>query len=195
MTDGQKDQDVTALLQRWSDEGHRESFDQLMPLISRELHRIARSFLAKERKNHTLQPTALVNEAYLRLIDRKASSWESRIHFLSFAARTMRRILVEHARRRGTAKRGAGAQRVSLEDSLVIATQREVDLLALDDALSQLAEIDPRQAKIVELRYFAGLTIEELATAVGVGTATVNRDLAMARAWLRRELGTESPGP
>ena len=187
MPNGPLTDDVTELLRRWSD-GDQQSLDRLIPLISRELHRIARSFFDRERLDHTLQPTALVNEAYLRLIDRKKATWENRVHFLSFAARTMRRVLVEHARKRHAVKRGAGAEQVTLKDGSVLQEPREIDLLALDEALSQLAEIDDRQARIVELRYFAGLTVREIASVVEVGTATINRDLAMARAWLRREL-------
>ena len=188
MSDPPEDHDVTDLLRRWSSDGDRESLDRLMPLISRELHRIARSFFQRERPNHTLQPTALVNEVYLRLVDRKKATWENRVHFLSFAARTMRRILVEYARKRKTAKRGAGAEPVTLDDALASEEQRGVDLLALDEALSRLGEIDPRQARLVELRFFAGLTVREIAAVEEIGTATVNRDIAMARAWLRREL-------
>jgi RNA polymerase sigma factor (TIGR02999 family) len=180
--------DVTELLRKWSLEGDRGSLDQLMPLVSRELQRMARSFFEQERSNHTLQPTALVNEVYLRLVDRKKATWESRAHFLSFAARTMRRILVEHARKRKAAKRGGGANPVTLQDSSLWEGQRGVELLALDEALSRLAELDPRQARVVELRYFAGLNTEEIASVIEMGTATVTRDLAMARAWLRREL-------
>jgi RNA polymerase sigma factor (TIGR02999 family) len=187
-SDPTADPDVTALLHQWSSKGDRHSLDLLMPVISRELHRIAQSFFAQERADHTLQPTALVNEVYLRLIDRRRATWQDRVHFLSFAARTMRRILVDHARKRFAAKRGAGIQLVPLVDSSAQAHQRSVDLLSLDEALSRLAELDPRQGQIVELRYFAGLTIPEIATVVDLGPATVNRDLAMARAWLRREL-------
>ena len=188
MKDDLEAHDVTAWLHRWSHEGDREALDHLMPLISQELHRIARKFFAQERPNHTLQPTALVNEAYLRLIDRRQASWENRVHFLSFAARTMRRILVEHSRKRRAQKRGAGAEEVTLEDSSLVEPPRSIDLEALDEALSRLAKIDERQARIVDLRYFAGLTIGEIASVVELGAATVNRDLAMARAWLRREL-------
>lgn len=188
MKESPEDHDVTELLQRWSSEGDRNSLDRLMPLISRELHRMARSFFHRERPNHTLQPTALVNEVYLRLVDRKKATWENRVHFLSFAARTMRRILVEYARKRKTAKRGAGAEAVTLVDALVSEKQPGVDVLALDAALSRLAKIDARQSRLVELRFFAGLTIREIASVEEIGTATVNRDIAMARAWLRREL-------
>ncbi len=190
VTMGERSQghDITALLQQWSRGGNRESLDLLIPLVSRELHRIARGFLGNERADHTLQPTALVNEVYMRLVDRRKATWQDRVHFLSFAARTMRRILVDHSRKQKAQKRGAGAQQVTLDESSAFELQRGVDYLALDEALSGLAEIDSRQARIIELRYFAGLTIEEIAAVVEVGTATVKRDLAMARAWLRREL-------
>lgn len=192
MTDPRPDRDVTALLQQWSQEGDRQALDLLMPLVAQELHRMAQGFFRQERSDHTLQPTALVNEVYMRLVDRRKATWQDRVHFLSFAARTMRRVLVDHSRKQKAQKRGAGAQQVVLEDSAVVTVQRGIDFLALDEALLGLAEIDTRQARIVELHYFAGLTVDEIAAVVEVGTATVKRDLAMARAWLRRRM--ESPG-
>ena len=193
MTEKPSDHDVTELLRRWSEGGDRDSLDRLIPLVSDELRRIAGSVFIQERSDHTLQPTALVNEAYMRLVDRKQATWESRIHFFSFAARTMRRILVDHARRHRAEKRGADAQRVPLEDASAVELQRGVDLLALDAALTHLSEMDARQGRIVELRYFAGLKIDEIATVMEIGQATVNRDLAMARAWLKQELAEPPP--
>lgn len=187
------DHDVTDLLRRWSEGGDRESLDRLIPLVSDELRRIAGSVFVQERSDHTLQPTALVNEAYMRLIDRKQATWQSRIHFFSFAARTMRRILVDHARRHRAEKRGADAKRIPLEDASAIELQRGIDLLALDACLTRLSDLDSRQGRIVELRYFAGLKIEEIADVMEIGQATVNRDLLMARAWLKQELA-EPPG-
>ncbi len=149
---------------------------------------MALGFFRHERPDHTLQPTALVNEVYLRLVDRRRATWQDRVHFLSFAARTMRRVLVDHSRKHKALKRGAGAQQVALPEGAVVTWQREIDYLALDEALTSLAQLDARQARIVELHYFAGLTIEELATVIEIGTATVKRDLAMGRAWLRRAL-------
>ena len=188
------DQDITQLLQDWGRTGDRQTLDRLIPLVTEELHRIASSFLGRERPDHTLQPTALVHEAYLRLIDRRRASWQDRVHFFSFAARTMRRILVEHARKHQAIKRGGGAHKVPLDAMHRVTVREEVDLIALDQALTALSELDPRQGRIVELRYFAGLTMQEIAGVVGVGTATVSRDLAMARAWLRCQLeGLEIP--
>jgi RNA polymerase sigma-70 factor, ECF subfamily len=181
-------EDITQLLQDWGQSGDRQALDRLIPLVTDELHRIARSFLGRERADHTLQPTALVHEAYLRLIDRRRASWQDRVHFFSFAARTMRRILVEHARRHQAAKRGGGAHKVPLDEAHRLAVHQPVDLLALDEAITTLSGFDPRQGRIVELRYFAGLTVQEIAEVVQVGTATVSRDLAMARAWLRGQL-------
>lgn len=188
MDEPKEDQDVTSLLQEWSRSGDREALDRLLPLVSQELHRIARSFFQQERSDHTLQPTALVNEAYVRLVDRKRSNWENRVHFFSFAARTMRRILVDHARQRNASKRGSGAVPVPLTDVHLADFQRGIDLLALDEALERLTAKAPRQARMIELRYFAGLTLEEIVSLEEVSKSTVDRDLAMARAWLRREL-------
>jgi len=178
------------MLESWS-AGNPEALERLMPLVYDELRRVASRHLGRERREHTLQPTALVHEAYLRLVDQRSAKWRSRAQFFAVAARVMRRILVDHARARGAAKRGQGAVRVSLDDvrpPAAPARGDEVDLVALDAALERLADLDERQARIVELRYFAGLSIEETAGALGIGAATVKRDWALARAWLRREL-------
>lgn len=183
-------QDVTQLLADWRG-GDRAALARLLPAVHGELKKIARGYLARERPGHTLQPTALVNEAYLRLVDQNRVEWASRSHFFAIAATQMRRILVSYARRRAADKRGAGERAVTLVDAIAAAGPREVDLLALDQALGRLEGIDPRQARVVELRYFAGLTIEETAEALGISTATVKLDWSLARAWLYRELGGE----
>ena len=179
--------DVTQLLLEWND-GHKQALDQLMPIVTEELRKLARSYLQDERDSHTLQPTALVNELYLRLVDRRRVTWQSRSHFFGFAATTMRRILVDHARAHRTAKRGGGVKTVTLDEALGLPDQPEIDLVALDDALHDLAKLDPRQSRLVELRFFAGLNIEEAAEVLGIGHATVSRDWTTAKAWLRREL-------
>jgi RNA polymerase sigma factor (TIGR02999 family) len=160
-----------------------------MPLVYEELKRLARAYLRRENPDHGLQSTALVHEAYFRLIDQKAVRWQNRAHFYGVAAQLMRRILVDHARSRNAVKRGAGAYQLELDDAIASVEQRNVDLVALDTALTELAKIDPQQSRIVELRFFGGLSIEETAEAVGVSPATVKRDWATARAWLFRELG------
>lgn len=182
--------DVTRLLQEMSD-GNRAVVDELMPLVYAELRRLAGSFLRGERVGHTLQPTALVNEAYLRLIDQRRVRWRNRAHFFGIAARLMRRILVDHARRRQAAKRGGDAIVLTLDEAL-IADETDVDLVALDDALRGLGEMDPDLVRLVEMRFFGGLTIEETAEAMGVSPATVKREWSTARAWLHRELGSTS---
>ncbi len=184
MADGN---DITELLLQWN-QGSKRALDELMPMVERELRRLARLRLRDEPSTHTLQPTALVNECYMRLIDRKQVSWAERAHFYGFAARTMRRILVDHARARRTAKRGSGVRAESLDDHVTIAARRDVDVVALDDALKALSALDPRQSRIVELRFFGGLTIQETAEVLEVGEATVSRDWQSARAWLFREL-------
>jgi RNA polymerase sigma-70 factor, ECF subfamily len=177
--------DVTRLLLDLSN-GRREATDQLLPLVYAELRELAARLLRHERADHTLQPTALVHEAYLRLVDQRVGTWENRAHFLGIAAQAMRRILVDHARRRSATKR-RGA-RVTLDDAVAPSTGPSVDLLEIDAALSRLAELDPRQAQVVELRFFGGLSVEETAAVLGVGSATVKRDWTVARAWLHREL-------
>lgn len=178
---------VTQLLKAWSD-GDHSALDRLMPLVMDELRRLAGAYLRRERANHTLQPTALVNEAYLRLVDQKAR-WQNRAQFFGVAAQLMRRILVDHARLRQAQKRGGSdQQRLSLADVERASDKPDVDLLALHEALNELAELDPQQARIVELKFFGGLSIEETAEVLGVGHATVERDWKMARAWLRSKL-------
>jgi RNA polymerase sigma factor (TIGR02999 family) len=178
---------ITRLLDGWS-RGDRAALDQLVPLVYDELHRLAGRQLRQERPNHTLQPTALVHEAYVKLIDQRRVHWKNRAHFFGVAARLMRRVLVDHARSRLAAKRGGGEPRVSLDHAETAAVQREVPLLALDDALVQLEAVDPVQSQIVELRYFGGLSIEETAAVVGVSEATIGREWNLAKAWLFREL-------
>ncbi len=177
---------VTVLLQAWSS-GDREALDKLTPIVYDELRRLARHYMRGERDGHTLQTTALVNEAYLRLVGFKNMSWENRAHFFAVSAQLMRRILVDHARRRNL-KRGAAFQHVSLDETAVVRGERETDFVALDDALHTLAEVDPRKAQVVELRFFGGLSVEETAAVLKVSPVTVMRDWSTARAWLYREL-------
>jgi RNA polymerase sigma factor (TIGR02999 family) len=180
--------EITQLLREWSD-GKEEALQNLLPLVYAELHRQAASFLRKERPGHTLQTTALIHEAYLKLIDRRDVNWQSRTHFFAVAAQAMRRILVDYARAKHREKRGGGNVKLSLEEAtLVVAKGKGVDLIALDEALDKLAERDEEQARIVELRYFSGLSLEETAEAMHVSRATVARDWEAARAWLHREL-------
>lgn len=184
----QPPQGVTQLLKDWS-AGDRAALDKLMPLVYGELRRLANNYLRRERANHTLQPTALVNEAYLKLIDQKSAHWQNRAQFFGVAAQLMRRILVDHARTRQAQKRGGSdQQRLSLTNVDHATAKPEIDLLALNEALEELAELDPQQARIVELKFFGGLSIEETAEVLGIGHATVERDWKMARAWLRHKL-------
>lgn len=178
--------DVTRLL-RALQQGGDGAAEQLAPLIYEELHVLAVHYMRGERADHTLQPTALVNEAYLRLMGQQQASWQNRSHFFGIAAQAMRRILVDHARRRRAGKR-EGGERVTLDESVAEAPAHSVDLVALDDALRKLAALDPRQAQVVELRYFAGLDIAEVAEALGISPATVKRDWTFARAFLQREI-------
>jgi len=179
---------VTALLTDWS-RGDASALDQLLPLVYAELRRIAARQLRGERVNHTLQPTALVNEVYLRLVDQRQVAWQDRAHFLAVAARTMRRILVDHARRRDAGKRGDGVACVSIDDAREIAAAGELPLLALEEALARLEVLDPGLARIVELRGFGGLTIDEAAHVLDLSPSTVKRSWRTAKAWLNRELG------
>jgi RNA polymerase sigma factor (TIGR02999 family) len=179
--------DVTALLLAWN-RGNAAALDDLIPLVTDELRKLADHYLRGERPNHTLQPTALVNEAYLRLVDRKRVSWRDRAHFFAFAATTMRRILVESARKKKSSKRDAGAGLLTLTEAEGIAGRDRVDVIHLDHALTALAALDERQARLVELRYFGGLTIDETAEVLEVGPATVSRDWATAKAFLYRQL-------
>jgi RNA polymerase sigma factor (TIGR02999 family) len=178
---------VTELLLDWS-RGERAALDRLLPLVQRSLHDIARGHLRHERPDHSLEPSALVNELYLRLIDQRQVSWRDRAHFFGVAAQIMRNILVDHARRRQSEKRGGGMQRVTLEGTLIALEHDRLDVVVLDDALTRLEAIFPQQGRIVELRYFAGMTIEETAEALRISPATVKREWAMARAWLRRSM-------
>ena len=159
-----------------------------MSLVYDELRKIAGQYLRKERSDHTLQPTALVHEAYLKLVDISDISWQDRAHFFAVSSNVMRHILVDHARARATGKRGGEAERIALEDAISFSNEPDVDLLALDEALKQLAEFDEQQSRIVELRFFGGLTIEETAHVVGISSATVKREWAMAKSWLFRKL-------
>lgn len=179
--------DVTRLLKAWSS-GDRQALDDLMPVVYAEVRKLARSYLRRERSDHTLQATALVNEAYMRLVDQREVHWQNRAHFFGIAAQMMRRILVDHARMRKREKRGSGEDPVLLDEALEVASDRNLDVVALDDALTALADLDSRQAKIVELRFFGGLSIEETAEVTQLSPATVKREWAGARAWLRREL-------
>ena len=181
------ERDVTQLLVQ-SSAGDKAAMDELMPLVYDELRRLARVYLHRERPGHTLQSTALVHEVYLRLIDQRSVKWQNRAHFFAMASQMIRRILVDHARGQKAAKRGAGAVKLSLDDAIGLPGQQDLDLIALDDALTGLAAIDPDQGKIVELRFFGGLSIEETAAVLGVSPATVNREWSSARAWLFREM-------
>lgn len=179
--------DVTRLLLGLAGDG-RAATDEVFPIVYEELHRVARRQLSQERPEHTLSATALVHEAYMRLAGADGIEWESRAHFFAIAARAMRRILINHAEARNAAKRGGTWQRVQLETDVALAEGWSEELLALDDALNRLAELDDRQCRVVECRYFAGMTVEETAAGLGISVATVKRDWTMARAWLNRAL-------
>jgi RNA polymerase sigma factor (TIGR02999 family) len=183
-------QEVTKLLLAWSN-GDQAALDKLVPLVYEELHRLAHHYISRERSGYTLQTTALVHEAYLRLVDARRVPWQNRAHFFAVAAQSMRRILVDLARARFNLKRGGRAQRVSLDDALVATPERGDDLLALDEALGRLATLNPRQSEVVELRYFGGLTEEEVSEVLKVSPRTVRTDWSLARAWLYRELNME----
>ncbi len=183
-------EDITQLLVDWG-KGNKLALDGLMPLVYDELHRIASRYLRRERQGHTLQTTALINEAYLRIVDQNRVNWQSRAHFFGVAAQMMRRILVDHARSHLYAKRGGGAQKLTLDEAIATPQERDLDLVALDDALTTLAQIDPQQSRIIELRFFGGLTIEETAEVIGISPATVKRDWNMAKAWLFGEISNK----
>lgn len=178
---------VSKLLVNWR-QGDERAREALIPLVYDELRRLARRHLRRERPDHTLQSAALVHEAYLRLIRQDQPQWQNRAHFFGVAAQLMRHILVDHARNRAAAKRGAGAPRLSLDPELALPQTRDVDLVGLDDALNQLAVLDPQQGRVVELRFFGGLSIEETSVVLGISPATVKREWATARAWLQREM-------
>ena len=179
--------EITGLLRRWS-QGDRAALDQLMPILYQELRKLAAGYLRRERVDHTLQPTALINEAYLRLIRQDFPAWQSRRHFYGVAAQLMRQILVEHARARAAEKRGGDRQKVSLDDALAFSAERAAELVALDEALTTLAGFDERKVRIIEMRYFAGLSLEETAEALGLSVATIGHEVRLTRAWLRREM-------
>ncbi len=181
-------EDVTQLLIAWRD-GKPQALSRLIPVVYDELRRLAGGQLRRERSDHSLQATALVHEAYLRLVDKTHPRWQGRVHFFAVAAQQMRRVLVDHARRHKAAKRGGGAAKVPIEgETVVLSDQRPEDLVALDDALSSLESFDTRKARIIELRYFGGLSLEETAEVLEVSTATVVNDARLARAWLQREI-------
>lgn len=179
--------EVTQLLVRWKD-GDAAAEAELTPVLYRELHRLAERYLRNERAEHTLQPTALVNELYLSLVARDLPDWQSRAHFFGVAAHRMRQILVEHARHRSAAKRGSGQENLPIDEMVCFAPSRSRDVLALDDALTALSQFDERKAKVIELRYFAGLSVEETAQMLDVSVATIGREQRVAEAWLRREM-------
>jgi len=183
--------EVTQLLVAWSN-GDSAARDALMPLVHEELRRLAHRYMRRERGNHTLQTSALVNEAYLRLIDQKDVHWQNRAHFFGIAARIMRRILVDYARKRGFAKRGGDLQPVALDEAMIVSPERAAEVVALDDALNRLGELDQRKSQIIELRFFGGLSIDETAEVLGVSSGTVMRDWTFAKAWLRREITNQN---
>jgi RNA polymerase sigma factor (TIGR02999 family) len=183
--------EVTRLLQAWS-EGDEGALQKLMPLVYKELHRLARRYMAGERPGHTLQTSALVHEAYLRLVDVQKVNWQNRAHFFGVSAQLMRRILVDFARSRRSLKRGGDAPTVSLEEGLIVSSGRGADVVALDDALKTLAAMDPRRSRVVELRFFGGLSAEESAEVLKVSAETVMHDWKLAKVWLLRELGMDN---
>ena len=179
--------DVTLLLKQLST-GDKDALDQLLPVVYSELRRLAASYMRRERPEHTLQTTALVNEAYLQLVDQKRAQWENRSQFFGVAAQLMRRILVDHARSHNAAKRGGTSPKLCLDEAIVMAKEHAGDLLAIDELLTRLSRIDPQQVRVIEMRFFSGLSVEETAQALGISDRTVKRDWAMAKAWLQREL-------
>jgi len=183
---------VTQLLVRWR-RGDREALDELMPIVYSELRRMAHGFLQRERSDHTLQSTALVHEAYLRLVGQKLPEWQNRAHFFGVAARLMRQILVEYARSHKADKRGGSACKLSLEESTFVPEPRNLDVILLDDALYDLAKLDAQQSRIVELRFFAGLSIDDTSEVLGISPATVTREWTTARVWLHREISRRAP--
>lgn len=180
--------EITELLVQWSG-GNQKALDKLYPLVYDELHKLARRFMSRERQGHTLQATALINEAYVRLVDQTNVRWQNRTHFFAISAQIMRRILVDHARRNLYAKRGGGVQRISFDETALVAFDRASEFVLLDEALKSLAEIDERRSQVVELRYFGGLDNQEIADVLKISENTVTRDWNMARAWLYQQLG------
>jgi RNA polymerase sigma-70 factor, ECF subfamily len=185
--------DIATLLSQ-ARQGSSEALDALLPLVYTELRRMAARYLRRERAGHTLQPTALVHEAYIRLIDQENKDWRNRAHFLAIAAHMMRRVLVDHARSRNYQKRGGGAARVALDEAFVFAAERSDEIVALDDAMNALAAVDQRKCQVVEMRFFGGLSVEETAEVLGVSQTTIMRDWSMARAWLYRAMSGEAIG-
>jgi RNA polymerase sigma-70 factor (ECF subfamily) len=183
-------QEITQLLSDWS-RGDEGALEKLIPLVQPELHRLAHHYMSRERVGHTLQTTAILNEAYLQLVDDPKRNWQNRTHFIAAAAQLMRRIMVDHARERRTLKRGGGALKVPLDDAALVTERRSEELLALDEALERLAALDPRKSQIVELRYFGGLTVEETAAFLKLSDRTLEREWRMAKAWLYRALSGE----
>ena len=183
--------DVTVLLRAWSS-GDETALEQLLPLIEAELRRLARGYMARERRGHTLQTSALMNEAFLRLVDARTIEWQDRAHFLGISARLMRRVLVDHARARGYKKRGGEVRRISWTDAIAVVPPPDFNLLALDRALDNLASLDARKARVVEMRFFGGLTVEETAAALHVSTDTIKRDWRLAKLWLLRDMEGDS---
>ena len=188
-----KSPQVTQLLVAWGN-GDQVARDQLMSVVYQELHRLAHHYMKRESPGHTLQTSALVNEAFVRLVDQKNVQWQNRAHFFGIAAQMMRRILVDYARGRNYAKRGGGAQQISLNEGLIVSEERSAEVVGVHEALEQLAEFDPRKSQIVELRFFGGLSIEETAGVLGVSPGTVMRDWTLAKAWLRREISSAGSG-
>lgn len=184
-------QEVTQLLVDWGN-GNQAALDRLMPVVYTELRQLAHRYMRRERPGHTMQTTALIHEAYLRLVDQNQVRWQHQAHFFGIAARLMRQILIEHARSRTRAKRGGGVGTISLDEAAIVSQARATELLALDDALERLATIDPRKSQVVELRFFGGLSVEEAAQVLNIAPNTVLRDWRMAKAWLRREISNES---
>jgi len=182
--------EVTQLLIEWSN-GDRAALDQLIPIVESELRRVASRLISNENPGHTLQTSALINEAYLRLVDQKNVQWQNRAHFFAVSAQIMRHILIDHARRHHYAKRGAGARKIEFDEATLMPERRAAELVALDDALRELAEMDPRKSEIVELRFFGGLNIEEAAEVMKISPATVQREWRRARAWLHRALSNQ----
>lgn len=179
--------DITALLVDWG-KGDREALDKLLPLVERELHRLAHSYMRRENPDHTLQTTALINETYLRLVDQRKVEWQNRAHFFGIAAQIMRRILLNHARDQNRQKRGGRAIHVSLSEAMIMPAEKDRELIALNDALTKLEALDERKSKVVELRYFGGLSVEEAAEVLEISPITVMRDWKFAKAWLAREM-------
>lgn len=184
--------DVTLVLKELSN-GNQDALAELIPVVYDELRRLAAYYLRRERSNHTLQATALVHEAYLRLVDQRHVDWKNRNHFFGVAAQLMRRVLLMHAREHQAAKRGGGAQKISLDETAILSPAQAEQLVFLDELLNQLASLDPQQERIVELRFFAGMSVEETAELMGISTATVKRDWVMAKAWLVREMARKHP--